>query len=77
MTDHVTRMVQGWLEKSAGRAVERQAVSSLVDSIHRMIREAERETQLRCAEVARQAAVLPPSEIATAIQTLRPKHDGS
>jgi hypothetical protein len=48
MTDHVTRMVQGWLHAHLPRgATETRAVLSLVDAIHRLIREAEDETRRR------------------------------
>lgn len=53
MTDHVTRMVQGWLHTHVPQgATEMRAVVSLVDAIHRLIREAENETRKRCASEA-------------------------
>ena len=58
MTDHVTRMVNGWLkaQRAGASAVpETRAVASLVDAIHRLIREAENETRKRC-----EAAASPP-----------------
>lgn len=70
MTDHVSRMVNGWYEQAQRPGREREAVSSLVNSIHRMIREAERETQRRCAEVALQASIDDGGKVAQAIATL-------
>jgi hypothetical protein len=70
MTDHVSRMVNGWFEKAQRAGREREAVTSLVDSIHRLIREAERETQRRCAEVALRAGVHDAGKVALAIRTL-------
>ena len=55
MTDHVTRMVHGWLkaQRAGASAVpETRAVASLVDAIHRLIREAEDETRKRCEAAA-------------------------
>ena len=57
MTDHVARMVCGWLESHRPLAqrenrAETRAVASLVDAIHRLIREAENETRRRCEELA-------------------------
>lgn len=50
MNDHVTRMVHGWVHKHLPQgATEMRAVTSLVDAIHRLIREAESETRKRCA----------------------------
>ena len=72
MTDHVARMVDGWLSKAAESRPEPRAVSSLVDSIHRMIREAERETQKRCAEAAIRASGQDAARVALAIGALRP-----
>lgn len=78
MTDHVARMVNGWLdsqrqgERSAGEPVQ---VARLVDAIHRLIREAERETQLRCEEIARRAADRGDAgEVALAIRALGRSH---
>lgn len=71
MTDHVTRMVAGWLAKTETAQRDRQ-VSSLVDSIHRMIREAERETQRRCAEVALHTGAQGADKVALAIRASRP-----
>lgn len=62
MADHVTRMVNGWFERAerAQRADAAQgqrggrqlAATHLIDSIHRLIREAERETRERCEQLA-------------------------
>lgn len=72
MTDHVARMVEGWLSKAAESRPEPRAVSSLVDSIHRMIREAERETLRRCTAAAIRASGQDAAQIALAIGATRP-----
>jgi len=55
MTDHVARMVHRWFDRAQEHAQE-PGVSQLVDAIHRMIREAEDETRLRCEEIAQRVA---------------------
>jgi 2-oxo-4-hydroxy-4-carboxy--5-ureidoimidazoline (OHCU) decarboxylase len=55
MTDHVARMVHRWFDRAQEHAQE-PGVSQLVDAIHRMIREAEEETRLRCEEIAQRVA---------------------
>jgi hypothetical protein len=56
MTDHVTRMVSGWLAThrphERGKTEDR-AVVSLVDAIHRLIREAENQARRRYDASAR------------------------
>jgi phosphate uptake regulator len=75
MTDHVARMVNGWLDAQRGRhpdGTETRSVASLVDAIHRMIREAEDETRRRCEEVAQRAATSEEAhKVALAIRSLR------
>ncbi len=83
MTDHVTRMVNGWLaaqrDDVRGRRETRETpgAASLVDAIHRLIREAENETRLRCEQIARSAAERGDAEkVALAIRALgRGPHD--
>jgi len=53
MTDHVARMVQGWFDRMRNDDAN---VSQLVDSIHRMIREAEDEMRGRCEDIAKSIA---------------------
>lgn len=55
MTDHVARMVHGWIDRSQ-EAETNSEVSQLVDAIHRMIREAEDEVRRRCEEIAQRVA---------------------
>lgn len=62
MNDHVERMVHTWfarLEAEAEAGVDEdkeRALHDLVSAIHRMLREAENDTRLRCEEIAVQAA---------------------
>lgn len=55
MTDHIARMVHGFLARARNARTEGEATTHLIDAIHRMIREAERETQRRCVEIASSA----------------------
>ena len=52
MPDHVARMVHSWFERVRTQDSEREATTHLIDSIHRLIREAESQTRKRCEEVA-------------------------
>lgn len=53
MSDHVARMVNGWIDRTEDDAKD---PSQLVDAIHRMIREAEDEIRRRCEEIAQRVA---------------------
>ena len=56
MTDHVARMVNMWVARAQTASNTRESISELVDSIHRMLREAEDDIRRRCEEVATQVA---------------------
>ena len=56
MNDHVERMVHTWFTRAEITSDKQAALTELVSSIHRMLREAENETRLRCEEIAIQAA---------------------
>jgi hypothetical protein len=83
MTDHIERMVQSWfarleaLSGEGGSDREQhapQALKELVGSIHRLIREAENETRVRCEEIAvNEAGEELGGRIALAIRTADPE----
>ena len=57
MNDHVERMVQSWFERTEFESDKQQhQMHELINSIHRMIREAENEVRSRCEEIAVQTA---------------------
>lgn len=56
MNDHVERMVHNWFARAEQASDKEAALAELVSSVHRMLREAENDTRLRCEEVAVQAA---------------------
>ena len=88
MTDHIERMVQSWFARlealssgsgDGGGGDDReqhapQALKELVGSIHRLIREAENETRVRCEEIAiHEAGEELGGRIALAIRTADPE----
>jgi hypothetical protein len=78
MTDHVTRLVNGWRQTTQREGSEQKAVSQLVDAIHRLLRETESATRKRCEEIAVRAAG--PSEgakVALAIRALSQRGERS
>lgn len=56
MNDHVERMVHTWFARAEIASDKQAALSELVSAVHRMVREAENETRLRCEEIAVQTA---------------------
>jgi hypothetical protein len=56
MNDHVERMVHTWFARAEIASDKQGALNELVSSIHRMLREAENETRLRCEDIAVQTA---------------------
>ncbi len=71
MTDHVARMVHSWFERARQHGNERDATDHLINSIHRLIREAEQQTRQRCEEVAlRTASQRDAEQVALAIRAL-------
>lgn len=84
MTDHIERMVQAWFARleSLGEHGDKaeqapqalQALKELVGSIHRLIREAENDTRVRCEEIAvNEAGEELGGRIALAIRTADPE----
>lgn len=71
MPDHVARMVHSWFERVRTQDSGSEATTHLIDSIHRLIREAESQTRRRCEEVAlRTARAQGPDQVALAIRSL-------
>jgi hypothetical protein len=56
MNDHVERMVHTWFARAEDASDKEAALAELVSAVHRMLREAENDTRLRCEEIAVQAA---------------------
>jgi hypothetical protein len=56
MNDHVERMVRTWFDRAETANDKESAVTELVSAVHRMLREAENETRLKCEEIAVEAA---------------------
>jgi ABC-type nitrate/sulfonate/bicarbonate transport system substrate-binding protein len=56
MNDHVERMVRTWFDRAETADDKESAVTELVSAVHRMLREAENETRLKCEEIAVEAA---------------------
>jgi hypothetical protein len=49
-------MVRTWFDRAETADDKESAVTELVSAVHRMLREAENETRLKCEEIAVQAA---------------------
>jgi hypothetical protein len=61
MNDHVERMVHTWFARTRADLASSEtesagALADLISAIHRMIREAENDTRLKCEEIAIDAA---------------------
>jgi len=56
MNDHVERMVHTWFARAEASSDKHAALNELVSAVHRMLREAENDTRLRCEEIAVQTA---------------------